>query len=199
MKTCIRCGLEKPLKEFHKKKNTKDGYYSQCKECRRIPGYQEKIDEQKELLLLGKKRCSKCEIVKLLKDFHTDKRRPDGKKVTCKECYSRTYEKYYQEYNARYRKNYKKNRDQILKKNANRKYKHRYGITTEEKEKMVLAQGGKCLVCKNIFKSSKDQHVDHDHKTKKVRGILCNNCNFLLGAANDSVQLLQQAIIYLES
>jgi hypothetical protein len=58
-------------------------------------------------------------------------------------------------------------------------YRTRYGITMEEFERMLFEQDNKCAICKQEF--IKTPHVDHDHKTLKVRGLLCSNCNVGLG------------------
>ena len=58
---------------------------------------------------------------------------------------------------------------------------------------MIEAQGGTCAVC-----PGPPQHVDHDHETGEVRGILCFNCNQALGNARDDVQVLRGLARYLE-
>lgn len=67
---------------------------------------------------------------------------------------------------------------------------------------MLHAQDGKCAICKTAswdkeHKKFRRLVVDHDHKTGKVRGLLCANCNLVLGHAKDSVQLLAASIAYL--
>jgi hypothetical protein len=71
-----------------------------------------------------------------------------------------------------------------------------YGLTPEKQKEMYDQQGGKCAIpsCPNPA-----EHIDHDHKTKKVRALLCQKCNRGLGHFNDDVTLLQEAIQYLES
>lgn len=59
---------------------------------------------------------------------------------------------------------------------------------------LKAAQGGICAVCGE----RRAVHVDHDHDTKRVRGILCELCNGFLGAFNDDPDLLRAAIKYLE-
>jgi len=54
-----------------------------------------------------------------------------------------------------------------------------------------------CMICQSQNPNGKGWHVDHDHVTKKFRGLLCNNCNIGLGQFKDSVVLLLKAIIYL--
>jgi hypothetical protein len=82
-----------------------------------------------------------------------------------------------------------------------RKLKSSYGITLEEFENMLKLQNGRCSICSFEFdytSQSKGPHIDHDHKTGKVRMILCRFCNNLLGYANDDVLILESAITYLD-
>jgi hypothetical protein len=76
--------------------------------------------------------------------------------------------------------------------------KLKYGITIEEYDNMYVKQNGKCAICGISETEFKIKFaVDHDHKTKLVRGLLCKNCNFILGHANDNITILQNAINYL--
>lgn len=78
----------------------------------------------------------------------------------------------------------------------------RYGITPAEYDAMYEAQGGVCAICKQPPKggrtSSASLHTEHDHKTNKVRGLCCNDCNLGLGKFHDSPELLRAAAEYLE-
>ncbi len=73
--------------------------------------------------------------------------------------------------------------------------KTRYGISVEEYDKLLLLQEDRCPVCKKRSPT----HVDHDHDTGAVRGILHPFCNQLLGLAQENVETLKGAIEYLES
>ena len=57
---------------------------------------------------------------------------------------------------------------------------------------MIEAQGGTCATC-----DAKPEHVDHDHRTGKVRGVLCFNCNQALGNVRDDPTTLQELTRYL--
>lgn len=55
--------------------------------------------------------------------------------------------------------------------------KKAYGITEEDYQQMLTNQGGLCGVCKKPQKSGRRLAVDHCHKTKRIRGLLCQSCN----------------------
>lgn len=64
-----------------------------------------------------------------------------------------------------------------------------YGITGDDYDSLLKAQGGKCAICR-ARPRSKRLAVDHDHKTGAVRGLLCSRCNHdLLGSAWDSLAM----------
>ena len=76
--------------------------------------------------------------------------------------------------------------------------KRKYGVTVDEKDSILKNQLNQCGICSNEFRNSKDAHLDHDHITKKIRGILCGRCNRALGYFKDNKDILKNAIIYLE-
>lgn len=62
--------------------------------------------------------------------------------------------------------------------------KHRYGITAAQYDAMFAAQDGRCKLCERHHTAFKHRlHVDHDHKTGAVRGLLCASCNMRLAWA----------------
>lgn len=81
-------------------------------------------------------------------------------------------------------------------------YKHRYGVTTDEVAAMHAAQSGGCAICRAPIaltgtKRTELAAVDHCHASGAVRGLLCRNCNLLLGNAKDSPETLRAALAYL--
>lgn len=77
-----------------------------------------------------------------------------------------------------------------------------YGITNADFENMVKKQDGVCAICGlppngNPKTKEKRLHVDHDHITGKVRGLLCFKCNSALGNFNDARDLVASALDYL--
>lgn len=76
----------------------------------------------------------------------------------------------------------------------NSRFKIKYGITTSEVEELKVKQNGLCAIC---FEVPIKWCVDHDHKTKRVRGLLCHNCNVALGHFRDNPQIIKQSLEYL--
>lgn len=73
----------------------------------------------------------------------------------------------------------------------------RYGLTLEEYAALVLAQAGLCAIC-NEPPRRRGFHIDHNHATGAVRGLLCEGCNPGLGNFRESPRALRAAADYLE-
>lgn len=73
--------------------------------------------------------------------------------------------------------------------------KNNYGMTVEQFDKMVEERDGKCDICGDVPNSL---HVDHNHITGSVRGLLCVCCNTALGKFKDSATILDSAKLYVE-
>lgn len=76
--------------------------------------------------------------------------------------------------------------------------KNKYGLTLEDFAALSESQGGGCAICKKVSEN-RTLHVDHDHNTGKVRGLLCTPCNIGLGLFRDNVSLMEIAIRYLKA
>lgn len=77
-----------------------------------------------------------------------------------------------------------------------RRVKHHYGLTPDQLHDLYTKQDGRCAICREP-EGEKSFCVDHDHDTGIVRGLLCGNCNHLIGHARESLVILRQAIAYL--
>ncbi len=75
----------------------------------------------------------------------------------------------------------------------------KYGMTLEEYDEMLSSQGGVCAICQGQAQDSRGfkPHVDHCHRTGRVRGILCGRCNKALGQFKDDPKLIRSALAYL--
>jgi len=164
------------------------------------------------------KTCANCHQIKSFLDFNKDKSIKDGHQTQCRECrkqYSNPeYDKIYhlknkekrnqqgKEYNILNNERQKELKRLDYKQNKS-KYKNytlkkTFGITLEQYHKIFDQQNGCCAICQKHQKEFKRAlAVDHCHKTKIIRGLLCGNCNTGIGKLKDSIKLLQKAIDYL--
>ncbi len=76
--------------------------------------------------------------------------------------------------------------------------KRKYDLTVDEYTDMLRTQHGVCAICGDPPPENRNLHVDHDHKTGKVRALLCTRCNAGLGMFRDEPMLLARAIAYLD-
>ena len=123
-------------------------------------------------------RCARCGVDKAPEDFPRHRGRPSGRHCNCKPCH-----------NAQVR-------ESRARQGGSRKYhmKRRYGLTLEEFDALLAKQGFLCPIC--LKRSA--VLVDHDHRTGKVRGILCEMCNGGLGQFRDNPHAIEAAIEYLK-
>jgi len=127
-----------------------------------------------------------CEAERKRKDYK------DNREVR-KACSNRYRKKYPDRVKKRKARRYSKYSDQVLLTARLR----RHGVTKEWWEERLEIQNHKCDSCDRVLEPGKKTHIDHDHKTGEVRGILCSLCNTGIGALGDSLYGLLQAIRYL--
>ena len=125
------------------------------------------------------KRCPDCRRTLPLEEFPRNRSAKDGVQGYCKPCYNKRIRGYKE-------KSHGSERNFLL--------KHRYGIMEERLQELLWKQTGLCAICDRRQAS----HVDHDHKSGKVRGLLCFKCNEGLGKAFDDPEILRSALGYLE-
>lgn len=146
------------------------------------------------------KKCIKCGQNKELKEYHKRTDVNNGYDGRCKKCSSLYHKEHYQK-NILVERKKRRERDIIFRKNnpdASRehKLKMRYGITLKDKEEMLKNQGGLCLICKIDIKNK--ACVDHNHKTDKIRSLLCDGCNTGIGMFKENIETMKKAIQYLK-
>jgi len=156
------------------------------------------------------KVCTKCLLPKEPKEFGACKGGKDGLRSICKQCCKERAAEQRQEH-PEYTKEYSaKNSARINaygcawqrsnpEKIRNKNYKRKYGISLDDYNAMLKSQNDCCAICtrhKSLFK--KPLAVDHDHNTGKVRGLLCHDCNTVLGFMHEDISCLLRAIAYLK-
>jgi hypothetical protein len=73
-----------------------------------------------------------------------------------------------------------------------------WDMTIAEYDLLLESQDNRCAICGTTDFGNTRGHIDHDHSTGKIRGILCSNCNNGLGRFKDNIEHLKNAIIYLK-
>ena len=116
----------------------------------------------------GHKLCRTCGEVKPHSEWHRNATASDGLSTRCKACRA------------------VQGRQDHL--------KRQYGMTEAERDEMVASQMGLCVICLE----APAVHVDHCHKTGRVRGVLCFNCNSAIGKLGDDPDAVRRAAAYLE-
>lgn len=95
------------------------------------------------------------------------------------------------------KKYYDNNREKIIAYKRKHRLNSFYQITEEDFESMYKSQNGQCAICLIHMEFNSKIHIDHSHKTGKVRGLLCKKCNLALGFIENE-EFRKKAIIYLE-
>jgi len=171
----------------------------------------QKLAEQTQKNLERKrKKCSNEQCTNELIDsdgllsfseFFKHKEHVDGLTSRCKKCIT-------QKTSARLCAHYKKNKSNLKYKlhELDKKLRYTYGISLEEYKKLIKQQNNKCAVCGTdityVEGENRKGYVDHNHTTKKVRGIVCTTCNVALGyfyVDSERTRLLEQAIKYIQN
>src|SRR5260221_1276743 len=135
--------------------------------------------------------CSKCKSMKSFSEFSKDKGYPRGIGYWCKICAN---------INAKIHHRLRVNDPEIKWKYSSRYIKSRYGISYEQYIEKLADQLFECAICGTFlgWKTGSNVHLDHDHKTNKLRDFLCGHCNRGLGSFFDDPKRLDNAIAYLE-
>jgi hypothetical protein len=185
-KLCPDCGEWKLVEDFPANARRTDGRGTYCRDCNKArcrAAYERRRAAEGKVAKRQVpqptdprlRRCPDCERVQPLTAFP---RSGSGRGTYCKPCH-----------NAR-------GKQSVASRGGSRHYHltRRYGISATEVDALIEAQGGVCLICEE----RPAEHVDHDHATGAVRGILCFGCNGGLGQFRDRVDIMRNAIEYLE-
>jgi Recombination endonuclease VII len=186
-KYCRDCGQERPVTDFTKNRNSRDGYAFYCRDHARRrhqiardrrTGEPTRRHPRGIVVPEGHKWCPDCGEVLPFSAFGRNAASQTGRTSYCKPCH-----------NARGR-----HAKELVGGERTYHLRRRYGITGEEADALLESQGGLCAICR----SAPAKHVDHDHATGAVRALLCFNCNGGLGQFRDDPGLLHLAAFYVE-
>lgn len=131
--------------------------------------------------------CKTCGDEKPLESFAKNSSCKEGRAYSCKNCLA----EYAREYKA-------KNKEKVSTSEYKSQLKTKYGLTEEDYINILIKQNYSCAICGTHQSNlTKRLHVDHCHKTMKIRGLLCRDCNKTLGIFEDNIERFQKAIDYL--
>ncbi|MBZ9594995.1 MULTISPECIES: endonuclease VII domain-containing protein [Streptomyces] len=176
-KWCRGCSRDVPLSGFALDRNRGDGLQPRCRECvaeysaahyRRRQAARGKVVREKVDVPSGHKLCRQCGEVKPHSEWHKNASASDGLSTRCKAC-------------------------RAIQGRAGH-LKRSYGMTEADRDEMIAAQDGLCCICLK----APAVHVDHCHKTGRVRGVLCFNCNTAIGKLGDDPDAARRVVSYLE-
>jgi hypothetical protein len=155
--------------------------------------------EQKKKYQRKYRRDHKEEIQRSKAKYHKEHAKQE--KAQRKKYYWANKKRLNKRVNAWAKKNREENPGYYMTKH--RKYK--YGLLEEDYNRMVCEQGGRCYICgklETVKSSGKRQRirelgVDHNHKTGKVRKLLCARCNSVIGFVDEDIMLVEKILSYL--
>ncbi|MDQ6727114.1 MAG: endonuclease VII domain-containing protein [Actinomycetota bacterium] len=160
------------------------------------------------------KQCRKCGLMKPLDDFYRSTGMRDGHRHDCKACNldekhrryladpepTKARVKRWQQENPERLNAYRRSRrlePEVKRRERAGHLMRKYGVTLEAYDAMLEGQGGGCAVCSRTPRENSSLHVDHDHATGQIRGLLCFSCNNALADFQENRDLLRNAIGYL--
>lgn len=188
-KVCCACLVSREASFFRKAKSKPSGLSSRCKICKSEKYF---ADLRKPRIAVLAKTCPRCGLSKEAELFHKSRGNRDGLHAWCRSCSAKNNRETY---------NPDRHREYNMKKV--------HGITPKQAESVFVFQGRRCPVClEESPKGKRKWVVDHDHKCEEghprtksclqcLRGILCQNCNIMMGHAKDNPDTLARAISYL--
>ena len=177
VKHCPRCGDDKPLRQFGKASNRPDGKACYCKTCN--------TEHVKSWYRNNKAKAN-------ARSGEWARKNSERRNTSARAWYKRG--------GAKLRAKLAAKRNALpLEKKRDTHLRLTFGITLIQWEQLFECQGRKCSICSRIEPNSKKGwHTDHDHRTGKVRGILCHGRNNMLGYAYESIEALRAGAEYLE-
>lgn len=153
-------------------------------ECATLAKKEQALVTADKVLRLGRKQCKLCNKTRVLNKFPKSKDTKTGYFSYCYDC----------------KRAINREQDKRRKFSDERKVwsrraylKRTYNLTQEDYDKLEKSQNGGCAICGELTRMA----IDHCHKSGRIRGLLCHNCNRGLGMFADDSKRLTKAIEYL--
>ena len=196
-RTCTKCGESKPIDQYFRGVGYRDGYRRHCKTCCTKAGN----DRQRKH---GQRTCEKCGATKDASEFH----RSRDIYSWCRSCCGGSLAKWRAENPAAAEEQQTKRAATPARWPGKREYQRayrlfgKYGLSVAQYDAMCERQDGKCAICglppDRSNTRSGTLHVDHCHRTGRVRGLLCWPCNSAIGLVYEDRFRLLSAVSYLD-
>ena len=145
------------------------------------------------------KACSKCgrEYPATTQYFYKHKRQKTGLSSWCKNCDAEYSKQYYRDNKVKvsdHNKEWRRKRKGYL---TAYDRQRKYGLSVEEYDQLFQQQKGCCAICgRSQLELKRNLHVDHNHRTGEVRGLLCFRCNAGVGYLDDK-KWLEKSVKYI--
>jgi hypothetical protein len=186
---CLIC--EKPISDGRRR------YHASCK------------DEAQARGQLESRRCGKCRKTKAASRFSNDSARISGKFPWCKSCQGETgLVKHFQPFDGKLNGYNCPMCDVPIRGHKTRRFcsntckekaaalRNNYGLTIAQFRQLIQDANGHCPICRC---KPKTWHVDHNHKTKRVTGVVCHQCNIgILAGSHHSLEKSKSLVVFLE-
>jgi hypothetical protein len=198
-KVCSHCHIEKSISEFYKSDDIH--YRTCCKKCinekdknnlaRKLYHHEWYLKNKQKVIEQQKKyRDNNIERIREYQKQYDKlhKRKRVYILTEARKLYVKSHREYYTQKQREWREN---NIDST----KNISLKSKYGISLKEYNEMFSNQGGNCAIC---GRNGLVLCIDHNHVSKKVRGLICKSCNMALGFVSDDIVILENMLGYLE-
>ncbi len=174
-KTCVRCGTVRPESDFKLNRYGAKSYRRNiCHDCYRTGLPSHEHDEKPDGRV-----CKRCNLYKPISEFPRQRYCLYGVEPVCKACKRERRLAYIAQHPECVRR-------------ADLRYL--YGLTLDQYNAMLAQQQGKCAICQS---SERKLVVDHHHATGRVRRLLCDLCNTMIGYAREDPAILLAGATYL--
>jgi hypothetical protein len=200
MKKCSICKKLRKSSSFHKSTQNKDGLDYWCKFCKKIRNKNYNSNNKEKISKRAKKYylAHREETLKQCKKYALEHK--EQIKQRQHKWYKRN-KRHHREWSKQY---YLNNKRRLLKLSRKQRLKT-FNLSINDYNTLMREQNYVCAICKQKEtlkktngNSARRLSIDHNHKSKKVRGLLCNRCNVILGKIDDNIILLKSMIKYLQ-